>query len=168
MIDICRQTKGEHVWVEGGERDWGRYHCSQCNQCLSVPYLISNERLLRAALEEATKVLELNVRGEHPTDVVRVAKLCREILNVRVAKLYREILNGQPVHKPSIARIPREEGTRSNIHPEDHQALIDYAKLHDEDLAEILRLKKALRRIVEEPRSVTLQIAREALGMEQL
>jgi len=43
----CRVTGGDHVWQEGGARDWGRYSCSRCMQCLYVPGLIAEMRKYR-------------------------------------------------------------------------------------------------------------------------
>jgi hypothetical protein len=45
-----------HTWVEGGNRDRGRYHCSLCFECLSVPGLLVRMTELEDALLTVDKV----------------------------------------------------------------------------------------------------------------
>lgn len=68
MASVCT----EHEWVEGGARDFGRYHCRRCFQCLSVPALLRERDSFREAL-----MLALNL-DEMPT-----ADACRSYIAAR-------------------------------------------------------------------------------------
>ncbi len=50
-IPECRATGGDHNYVEGGERDHGRFHCSRCFVVLSPMAAVEAYREGRAELK---------------------------------------------------------------------------------------------------------------------
>jgi hypothetical protein len=102
----CPTTKDEHRWTEGGPRDAGHYHCAACQVCLSVSYLIHQERKGRARVAELESKLVSETESYRRALSDEYAK--REALDARVAELETAI-------RRHIAAREGESGERPDI-----------------------------------------------------
>ena len=60
----CPTANGNHLWVEGGPRDFGRYHCARCQTCMTPTHIVSAMRAYRHTLTEVHIALTKNTLGK--------------------------------------------------------------------------------------------------------
>jgi hypothetical protein len=74
-----------HTWVEGGNRDRGRYHCSLCFECLSVPGMLARITKLEGTLLATDK--DRSAALAKLAEAERVVALARRWGKARAARI---------------------------------------------------------------------------------